>query len=278
MNIRKKLHQSKRIVIKIGTSSLMTANGKVNYQQFDRLAYVLSTLNKAGKEIVLVSSGAMGVGLDKLNISKRPVSIPGQQAISAIGQCEMMNLYSRFFSHYNQTVGQILLTRDIIEFPESLKNVTNTFSALIEMGIIPVVNENDTVAVEELDHQTKFGDNDQLSAIVANIIEADLLIMLSDIDGFYDKNPVNNPDAVLFHTISQVTDEEMAKAGGEGSSFGTGGMITKLKAAQYLLKHNHEMVLAKAEDPTIIFDILKGHEIGTYFSNQPEIIKEDTLE
>ncbi|NLB98186.1 glutamate 5-kinase [Jeotgalibaca porci] len=274
MNIRKKLQNSKRIVIKIGTSSLMTTNGKVNYQQFDRLAYVLSTLNKAGKEIVLVSSGAMGVGMDKLNISKRPVSIPGQQAISAIGQCEMMNLYSRFFSHYNQTVGQILLTRDIIEFPESLKNVTNTFDALLEMAIIPVVNENDTVAVEELDHQTKFGDNDQLSAIVANIVGADMLIMLSDIDGFYDKNPTTNPDATLYHTISDVTEDVMAKAGGEGSAFGTGGMITKLKAARYLLQHNREMVLAKAEDLTIIFDILEGYEIGTYFTAKPEIIKE----
>lgn len=274
MNIRKKLQNSKRIVIKIGTSSLMTTNGKVNYQQFDRLAYVLSTLNKAGKEIVLVSSGAMGVGMDKLNISKRPVSIPGQQAISAIGQCEMMNLYSRFFSHYNQTVGQILLTRDIIEFPESLKNVTNTFDALLEMAIIPVVNENDTVAVEELDHQTKFGDNDQLSAIVANIVGADMLIMLSDIDGFYDKNPTTNPDATLYHTISDVTEDVMAKAGGEGSAFGTGGMITKLKAARYLLQHDREMVLAKAEDLTIIFDILEGYEIGTYFTAKPEIIKE----
>lgn len=274
MNIRKKLQNSKRIVIKIGTSSLMTTNGKVNYQQFDRLAYVLSTLNKAGKEIVLVSSGAMGVGMDKLNISKRPVSIPGQQAISAIGQCEMMNLYSRFFSHYNQTVGQILLTRDIIEFPESLKNVTNTFDALLEMAIIPVVNENDTVAVEELDHQTKFGDNDQLSAIVANIVGADMLIMLSDIDGFYDKNPTTNLDATLYHTISDVTEDVMAKAGGEGSAFGTGGMITKLKAARYLLQHNREMVLAKAEDLTIIFDILEGYEIGTYFTAKPEIIKE----
>lgn len=274
MNIRKKLQNSKRIVIKIGTSSLMTTNGKVNYQQFDRLAYVLSTLNKAGKEIVLVSSGAMGVGMDKLNISKRPVSIPGQQAISAIGQCEMMNLYSRFFSHYNQTVGQILLTRDIIEFPESLKNVTNTFDALLEMAIIPVVNENDTVAVEELDHQTKFGDNDQLSAIVANIVGADMLIMLSDIDGFYDKNPTTNPDATLYHTISDVTADVMAKAGGEGSAFGTGGMITKLKAARYLLQHDREMVLAKAEDLTIIFDILEGYEIGTYFTAKPEIIKE----
>ncbi|WP_373786369.1 glutamate 5-kinase [Jeotgalibaca porci] len=272
--MRKKLQNSKRIVIKIGTSSLMTTNGKVNYQQFDRLAYVLSTLNKAGKEIVLVSSGAMGVGMDKLNISKRPVSIPGQQAISAIGQCEMMNLYSRFFSHYNQTVGQILLTRDIIEFPESLKNVTNTFDALLEMAIIPVVNENDTVAVEELDHQTKFGDNDQLSAIVANIVGADMLIMLSDIDGFYDKNPTTNPDATLYHTISDVTEDVMAKAGGEGSAFGTGGMITKLKAARYLLQHNREMVLAKAEDLTIIFDILEGYEIGTYFTAKPDIIKE----
>lgn len=275
MLLRKKIPTNKRIVVKIGTSSLMTPQGKVNYQQFDRLAYVLSTLNQSGKEVILVSSGAMGVGMDKLHIHDRPKSIPGQQAISAIGQSEMMNLYSRFFSHYNQMVGQILMTRDVVEFPESYQNVKNTFETLLKMGIIPIVNENDTVAVEELDHATKFGDNDQLSAIVANITQADILLMLSDIDGFYDQNPSHNPDAHLFHTIEDVTDKELARAGGEGSSFGTGGMRTKLKAAQYLLKNNQEMILAKAEDPTILFDILKGHEIGTYFSRHPDFIKED---
>ncbi|HJB22764.1 MAG TPA: glutamate 5-kinase [Candidatus Jeotgalibaca pullicola] len=268
---REKVSNSKRIVIKIGTSSIMKSDGTVNYQQFDRLAYVLSSLHKSGKEIVLVSSGAIGVGMDKLYLTERPKTIREQQAVAAVGQSEMMNLYSRFFSHYKQTVGQILMTRDIVEFPESHKNVVNTFETLIGMGIIPIVNENDAVAVDELEHETKFGDNDQLSALVAEIIQADLLIMLSDVDGFYDKNPTKYPDATLFHTINKVDEEEMALAGERGSTFGTGGMITKLKAARHLLAHNQEMVLASAEDPTILFDILAGIEIGTYFSRESNV-------
>lgn len=268
---RERILTSKRIVVKIGTSSLMKADGTVNYQQFDRLAYVLSSLNKAGKEIVLVSSGAIGVGMDKLFLSERPKTIRGQQAVAAVGQSEMMNLYSRFFSHYNQTVGQVLLTRDVVEFPESQKNVTNTFETLISMGIIPIVNENDTVAVDELEHETKFGDNDQLSAIVAVITKADLLIMLSDVEGFFDKNPTKHADATLYQVLHEVGEEEMARAGGEGSSFGTGGMQTKLKAASHLLAHQQSMVLAKSEDPTILFEILAGKEIGTYFTPRQDV-------
>ena len=265
---RKTIGVSKRIVIKIGTSSIMMADGTVNYQQFDRLAYVLSSLKQAGKEIILVSSGAIGVGMDKLYLAERPKTIRQQQAVAAVGQSEMMNLYSRFFSHYKQTVGQILMTRDIVEFPESHKNVVNTFETLLDMGIIPVVNENDAVAVDELEHETKFGDNDQLSAIVAEITHADLLIMLSDVDGFYDKNPSKFADATLFRTVHNVDDSVMALAGDVGSNFGTGGMITKLKAAKHLLKNNQSMVLASAADPTILFDILAGLEIGTYFTPQ----------
>lgn len=269
-NKRTSILNSKRIVIKIGTSSLMMTDRSVNYQQFDRLAYVLSSLQKAGKEIILVSSGAIGVGMDKLLLEERPKTIREQQAVAAVGQSEMMNLYSRFFSHYKQTVGQILMTRDIVEFPESHKNVVNTFETLLSMGIIPIVNENDAVAVDELEHETKFGDNDQLSAIVAEIVHADLLIMLSDVDGFFDKNPMVHEDAQLFHTIHEVSEDEMARAGGQGSSFGTGGMLTKLKAARHLLEHQQEMILAKAEDPTILFDILAGEVIGTYFTKHVE--------
>ena len=267
-NIRKDLQTYKRIVVKIGTSSIMSADGTINYQQFDRLAYVLSTLGKTGKEIILVSSGAIGVGMSKLLLNERPKTIREQQAVAAVGQSEMMNLYSRFFSHYQQTVGQILMTRDIVEFPESYKNVVNTFETLLEMGIIPIVNENDTVAVDELEHATKFGDNDQLSAIVAEITKADLLIMLSDVAGFYDKNPTTNPDAKLYHTIHEVGSEQMAQGGGHGSSFGTGGMRTKLKAAQRILSNEQEMVLALSDKPTILFDILDGKDIGTLFTRR----------
>lgn len=262
---RRKIIESKRVVIKVGTSSLMQANGRVNYQQFDRLAFVLSTLNQGDKEIILVSSGAIGVGLNKLALHQRPQTISQQQAVAAVGQSELMNLYSRFFAHYQQTVGQILMTRDIVEFPTSHQNVVNTLETLLAMKIIPVVNENDTVAVDELAHATKFGDNDQLSAIVAEICQADLLIMLSDVAGFFDKNPAENPDAVLYATIHEVTDALMAKAGGQGSTFGTGGMLTKLKAAKRILANGQGMVLAQAQDPALLFNILAGEKIGTYF-------------
>lgn len=263
---RAKIASCQRIVIKIGTSSLIKEDGIVHYQQFDRLAYVLSVLKKEGKELILVSSGAIGVGMNKLGLKERPQTIPGQQAVAAVGQSEMMNLYSRFFSHYNETVGQILMTRDIVEFPESRNNAINAFEELLHMGIIPIVNENDTVAVDELDHATKFGDNDQLSAIVAKMIHADLLIMLSDVEGFFNKNPMTHPDAKLFHTIRQVTKQEFALAEGNGTSFGTGGMTTKLKAAAHLLQNQQEMILASSADPTILFSILAGEEIGTYFT------------
>ncbi|UJF15888.1 glutamate 5-kinase [Jeotgalibaca sp. MA1X17-3] len=266
--IRPRLLTTKRIVIKIGTSSLMNSDGTVDYQQFDRLAYVLSVLRNHGKEIVLVSSGAIGVGMNKLGLKERPQTIPEQQAIAAVGQSEMMNIYSRFFSHYNQMVAQILMTRDIVEFPESYENAVNAFEELLQMGIIPIVNENDTVAVDELDHETKFGDNDRLSSIVSVVIHADLLIMLSDVEGFFDKNPMIHSDAKIFHTIHSITKSDMDLADGTGTSFGTGGMTTKLKAARYLLQNDQEMILAKAEDPTLIFSVLKGEKIGTYFTNQ----------
>ncbi|EEI56097.1 amino acid kinase family, partial [Enterococcus faecalis EnGen0297] len=177
--MRNKLQQAKRIVIKVGTSSLIYPNGNINLKAIDQLAFTLSDLSNQGKEIILVSSGAIGVGLNKLNLSVRPTTIPEQQAVAAVGQAELMNIYNQRFSTYSQQMAQVLLTRDVIEYPESRNNVTNTFEQLLKMNIIPIVNENDTVAIEELDHLTKFGDNDQLSAIVCQIVQADLLVMLS---------------------------------------------------------------------------------------------------
>lgn len=263
---RKKVAESKRIVIKVGTSTLMYPNGSINLKRIERLAFVLTDLRNRGKEIILVSSGAVGVGMNTMRLSKRPTTIPEQQAVAAVGQSDLMNLYSNFFMTYGQVTGQILMTRDVIEFPTSRMNASNTFEQLLKTGIIPVVNENDTVAVDELEHLTKFGDNDQLSAIVAELTSADLLIMLTDVDGFYDKNPSTYEDATLFSEISEITDVHYQQSEGEGSRFGTGGMATKLKAADYLLKHQIQMVLTNGNHPDSLFAIVEGKEIGTLFT------------
>ncbi|OTP06923.1 glutamate 5-kinase [Enterococcus sp. 10A9_DIV0425] len=266
--MRKEVVQAKRIIVKVGTSTLIYPNGNINLAAIDQLAFVLSDLHNQGKEVVLVSSGAVGVGMHKMNLSKRPATIPEQQAIAAIGQAELMNIYNHRFNIYSQQTAQILVTRDVIDFPESRKNVVNTLEQLLAMGTIPIVNENDTVAVDELDHSTKFGDNDQLSAIVTQLISADLLIVLSDIDGFYSDNPNDNPNAKMYHTIHTIDDQLMAQAGGAGSVFGTGGMSSKLKAAQRILEAKRTMILANGKSPTIIFDILAGKEIGTLFKEE----------
>ena len=244
----------------------MYPNGSINLQRLEKLAFVLSDLKNQGKQVILVSSGAIGVGLSRMNLTERPVTIPEQQAIAAIGQTELMNLYSQFFYHYGHQVGQVLLTKDVVDFPVSRKNTANTFEQLLIKNVIPIVNENDTVSVEELDHLTRFGDNDTLSAIVLEITDADLLILLSDIDGFYDKNPTAHKDALLFNTIDEITDATYALASDSGSRFGTGGMTTKLNAAQKVLEEKKQMVLANGEDPAILFQILAGEQLGTLFT------------
>ncbi|MHC5269312.1 glutamate 5-kinase [Enterococcus sp. LJL98] len=263
--MRQSLQNVQRIVIKVGTSSLIHPNGRINLAAIDELAFVLTDLKNKGKELILVSSGAIGVGMHQLNLTKRPASIPEQQAVAAVGQAALMNIYNHRFSSYSQQTGQILLTRDVTDFPESRQNVINTIEQLLQMGIIPIINENDTVAIDELDHLTKFGDNDQLSAIVAQLANAELLIMLSDIDGFYSDNPTTNPAATLYSHVPAITPEIMEKAGGSGSIFGTGGMNSKLKAAQRIFESDGAMVLANGKEPKIIFDILKGDTIGTLF-------------
>ncbi|MDH6364854.1 glutamate 5-kinase [Enterococcus sp. PF1-24] len=263
--MRKHLAQAQRIVIKVGTSSLIYPNGNINLSSIDQLAFVLTDLNNRGKEVILVSSGAIGVGLNKLNLQQRPKSIPAQQAVAAVGQAELMNIYNQRFLAYSQQTGQVLMTRDVIEFPESRRNVTNTLEELLKMSVIPIINENDTVSVDELDHLTKFGDNDQLSAIVTQLTNADLLIMLSDIDGFYSDNPTINKEAKLYSHIQAIDENLQAQAGDKGSSFGTGGMRSKLKAAERVLENHSAMVLANGQNPNIIFDILAGKNIGTLF-------------
>ena len=263
----------KRLVIKIGTSSLVLPSGKINLEKIDQLAFVISSLHNKGIEVVLVSSGAMGFGLNVLDLDKRPAEVGKQQAVSSVGQVAMMSLYSQVFSHYQTKISQLLLTRDVVEYPESLanairRNARNTFEELLELGAIPVVNENDAVSVDEMDHATKFGDNDRLSAIVAKIVGADLLIMLSDIDGLFDKNPNVYEDATLRSYVPEITEEILASAGGAGSKFGTGGMMSKIKSAQMVFENHSQMGLMDGENPRDILRVLEGAKIGTLFKQE----------
>lgn len=260
--------EPKRIVVKVGTTTLIYPNGNINLASIDELALVLSDLQNRGKEVILVSSGAIGVGLNQLQLSQRPVSIPEQQAVAAVGQAELMDIYSQRFQVYSQQTAQVLLTRDIVEYPESRNNVINTLEELLNMGIVPIINENDTVAIDELDHLTKFGDNDQLSAIVSELTRAELLIMLSDVDGFYSDNPLKNTQAKLYQRITKIDDELMKQAGTSNNHLGTGGMVSKLKAAKRVLDAKGSMVLANGKRPKIIFDILNGADIGTLFKEE----------
>lgn len=265
----KRAMQCKRLVVKIGTSSLIHPNGKVNLQTIDRLAYALTALNNQGYELVLVTSGAIGVGMAELGMSKRPAVIAEQQALAAIGQSELMTLYTQRFSDYGAKIGQLLLTHDVFDYPMNRQHVLDTIDALLAQQVIPVINENDSVAVDELDHRTTFGDNDQLSALVAKQIGADLLVVLSDIDGLYGRDPNRHPDAALMPTITQLSAKVLAAAGGSSTRFGTGGMVTKLKAAKTMMRAGKQMVLASGRDPRIVLQILAGDSVGTWFG-QPK--------
>lgn len=255
-----------RIVIKIGTSTIIHNNSQPNMKVIDKLAYVLSSLKKAGKEVVLVTSGAIGVGMGVLGLNQRPFKVSEQQAVASIGQTELIQLYNQALQKNGMVAAQMLLTKDVTNFPESHTNVMNTFQELLQVPTaIPIINENDSVTVSEMDHHTKFGDNDQLSAIVANLINADLLIMLSDIDGFYNGNP-KLETTKKYETVRAINEEIIGAAGGHGSKFGTGGMTTKLKTAKLILKHHQQMILADGKDPEIILNILAGENVGTLFS------------
>ena len=251
-------------MIKVGTSTLTHSGGKVNIRHIENLCKVLSDLQNAGKEIILVSSGAIGVGVGKLGLSSRPDETSKKQALAAIGQCELMFMYDKLFGEYNQMVAQVLLTGDVVEQPRSRRNVENTFRELIELGIIPVVNENDTVAIDEL-VGSHFGDNDTLSAVVAQLVEADALVILTDIDGLYDSDPRKNPDARRIPVVKEITDEVRALAGGAGSNRGTGGMATKIKAAEIANRQGIPCCVVSGEDPHVLYQLFDGAQIGTIF-------------
>ena len=262
---RELIKNTKRVVIKIGTNSIMKSPLEVDYRQLDRMSFVCTSLRQSGIEVVLVTSGAIGVGASLMKLDNYPQTIPDQQAISSIGQTTLMTLYSQFFNHYNQYVGQILFTKDVIEFPTSYKNMQNALNRLLEKNIIPIINENDAIAVDELNHETKFGDNDTLSAYVARTINADLLVILSDVDGLYDANPDEHPDAHLIDHVPEIDEKIRNMASGKGSEFATGGMATKLRAAEIMLENDRHMVIANAKDPRIVFEVLEGKNVGTLF-------------
>jgi glutamate 5-kinase len=262
--MRKNLLNSQRIVIKVGSSTLTHESGAINLNRLDKLAQIISDLLNQKKEVVLVSSGAIAVGISKLKLSERPKSTQEKQAAAAVGQGELMHLYSKFFSEYGHMVAQILLTKDVVEEDKKRTNVINTFESLIQKGILPIVNENDTVATDEIE----FGDNDSLSALVATLIQADLLILLSDIEGLYEEDPKQHPEAKLISLVEKIDETILSKAGGAGSTRGTGGMATKLKAAQIATFAHIDMVIALGSKPEIIEDILQGKDIGTLFIAQ----------
>ncbi|WP_066870636.1 glutamate 5-kinase [Clostridium mediterraneense] len=267
-----KITEAKRIVVKVGTSSLTHKNGNINLGRIEKFARVLSDLQNMGKEIVLVSSGAIGVGCSRLGLKERPETTKGKQAAAAVGQCHLMNIYSKFFGEYGHVVAQVLLTRDVIEDDRMRNNVCNTFGTLLEQGIIPIVNENDTISIDEIENICNFGDNDNLSAIVSLLVDADLLIILSDIDGFYNGDPRKDENAKLISEIDEITEEIKACAGGAGTSFGTGGMRTKISAAEKVVDKGIHMILANGEEPSILRDILvDGERKGTLFVGKGRI-------
>ena len=255
---------SDTIVIKVGTSTLTYDTGKLNLQRLDKLSRIITDLKNSGKKVVLVSSGAIGVGMSKLGMTERPQCVKEKQAIAAVGQCELMSIYDRLFSEYGTVVAQILLTKDVLTSKERNENIINTFDVLLGKGIVPIVNENDSISIDEI----KFGDNDTLSAIVSKIVNANTLIILSDIDGLYNKNPREFSDAEIIHEVNDITEEIENMASGAGSSKGTGGMITKITAAKMATEAGCDVIIANGSDPHVLYDIIEGEVIGTVFTGR----------
>jgi len=266
---REILKKAKRIVVKVGTSTITYPNWKTNYGKIERLARELTDLANQGKEIILVSSGAGAVGRDRLGLKTKPKTIPGKQAAAAVGQGVLMHTYERIFGEYGQMVAQILLTKADAIDRHRYTNCRNTFQALLDQHVIPIVNENDVIALDEL----KIGDNDNLSAIVAGIVDADVDILLSDVDGLYTDNPQLNKKAKLIHEVEEITPEIEAMAGDVGSSGGTGGMYTKMQAAVAAVSTGINLVIASGDEPHVVSRILEGEDLGTFF-----ISKENRLQ
>ena len=250
-----------RIVIKVGTSTLTHSTGKLNIRRVELLCKVMSDLKNAGHELVLVSSGAIAMGIGKMNLTRKPADIPSKQALAAIGQCELMYIYDKLFSEYHHTVAQVLLTGSDVEDPHRRLNFQNTMGRLLEMGALPVINENDTVATAEI----AVGDNDTLGAIVATNIRADLLVLMSDIEGLYTADPRHDPQAELIPLVEAITPDILALAGGTDNELGTGGMVTKLRAAQMCMDAGCDMIITNGTRPNDLYRIADGEDVGTRF-------------
>ena len=259
------MKEVRRIVVKVGSSTLTYDNGKPNIRRIEQLVRTISDLQNRGFEMVLVSSGAVAVGTAKLGLKERPRELAVKQAAAAVGQCELMYFYDKLFTEYNHIVAQLLLTGEDIHSEQRSRNVRNTLSRLLELGALPVINENDAVATDEIGVENTIGENDSLSAIVAAAIGADLLILLSDIDGLYDSDPRRNPDAQLIETVPVIDAHILSLAGDKGSALATGGMVTKLHAAQIATAAGCEMVIANGEKPEVLYDIVDGRRAGTRF-------------
>lgn len=253
------IEDAKKIVFKVGTSTLTYDNGKPNLKKFEELVRILSDLKNEDRQVVLVSSGAISVGVDVMDLKTRPITVAGKQAVAAVGQCAMMYIYDKMFSEYHKVVAQVLMTKDAVDNEKSKMNVINTFSELLKMGAIPIVNENDTISTEEI----VFGDNDTLSAVVAECVNADLLVIITDIDGVYDKNPNECSDAKLISVVNEITPDLLENAGGAGSNRGTGGMYTKLLAADIAKKAGVNTAIISGKDLHKIYDLLEGKAVGT---------------
>ena len=249
------------IVFKVGTSTIMYPTKKTNIRVIDFLAQVLCDLANSGKRVVLVTSGAIGVGVEKLSLEKRPRDTAGKQAAATVGQCALMYLYDKMFAQYGRSVGQLLMTKDDVDHANRRQNLINAFQRLFDFGVIPIVNENDAVAVEEI----VYGDNDSLSAVVATLVEADALVILTETDGLYDANPATHPEAKRIPVVEKVTDEIRALAGGTETGLGTGGMATKVHAAEIAAESGIPTYILTGADPKLIYSLIDGKDVGTHF-------------
>ena len=259
-DLMKNLENKKRIVIKVGSSTLAYPTGHLNIRKCQHLIEVMSDIKNSGREVIFVTSGAQGVGAAQAGLPCKPADMPGKQACAAIGQSELMTFYSETFGKYNHKVAQLLLTRDVISNKERKTNVINTFNRLFEMGVIPIINANDAISIKQLD----FDENDTLSAIVASLCEADLLVMLTDVDGLYDGDP-KKPDSKLITVVEKITPEIIAAAQGAGSALGTGGMLTKIEAAQIATEAGIDTVIIGNQDPDLLYELFEGEPVCTYF-------------
>ncbi len=258
----KDFKDNKRIVVKVGTSTLAHKTGKLNIRRVEKLVKILADLSNSGREIILVSSGAMGLGMGKLGLVKKPTDTPSKQALAAVGQCELMYMYDKMFGEYNIVVAQLLLTKYIL-LDERKANVENAVNKLLEQGVIPIVNENDTVAIDEL--ELEMGENDSLAATIAAVAKADALVILSDIDGLFDDDPKKNEGARLISVVRDIDNNIKAVAKGAGSKLGTGGMATKIKAAEIASQAGIDTVIMNGRTPEKLYDLFQGKQIGTRF-------------